>query len=113
MYPFDESVIFADAEQAFRDIENSERDIYQKEYQYGLRFVYFLIEEYGDGVIRDISMAAKKNNLEYDDVDQTIRAIKEGTSEDVFERFSAWLPDGWDKFTEDYNNYMKEFDDYY
>ena len=113
LYPFDESVIFADAEQAFRDIENSERDIYQKEYQYGIRFVYFLIEEYGDGVIRDISMAAKKNNLEYDDVDQTIRAIKEGTSEDVFERFSAWLPDGWDKFTEDYNNYMKEFDDYY
>ena len=36
--PYDESDILNDAEQAFRDIEAAERDEYQKEYQYGIRF---------------------------------------------------------------------------
>ena len=113
IHPLDEEAIYADAEQVFRDIENSERSIEQFEYQYGIRFVYFLMEEYGEGVIRDISNAARKDLQEYDNLDQIIKAIKDGTSEDVFERFSAWLPDGWEKFTNDYNDYMSEFEEEY
>ena len=113
IHPLDEEAIYADAEQVFRDIENSERSIEQFEYQYGIRFVYFLMEEYGEGVIRDISNAARKDLQEYDNLDQIIKAIKDGTSEDVFERFGAWLPDGWEKFTNDYNDYMSEFEEEY
>ena len=111
--PFDESVILNDAEQAFRDIEAGERDENQKEYQYGIRFVTFLLEEYGNDVIKDISDAAYNSNLEYGDTDKVISIIKQETSDDVFEKFSAWLPEGWDKFCTEYNNYMSQFEETY
>ena len=111
--PYDESDILNDAEQAFRDIEAAERDEYQKEYQYGIRFVTFLIEEYGENVIKDISDTATASNLQYGDTDMVISIIKQATSEDVFERFSAWLPEGWDRFSNEYNNYMSQFEETY
>ncbi len=111
--PFDESVILKDAEQAYRDIEGSERDSYQREYQYGIRFITFLIEEYGQDVIKAISSEALKSNLTYGDIDMQINIIKKATSEDVFERFASWLPDGWDRFTVEYNDYMKQFEETY
>ena len=111
--PFDESVIIKDAEQAYRDIEAAERDIYQKEYQYGIRFVTFLIEEYGENVIKDICDIAEASNLQYGDTDMVISIIKQATSEDVFEKFSAWLPEGWDRFTNEYNDYMRQFEETY
>ena len=66
-----------------------------------------------ENVIKDISDTATASNLQYGDTDMVISIIKQATSEDVFERFSAWLPEGWDRFSNEYNNYMSQFEETY
>ena len=108
---YDESEIFADPVQAYINCETGDRSIDQPEYQFGIRFVTFLIEKYGDDVIAKISSVAAKYEFDQDDVNTIMSIIKEATSEDVFNEFAQWLPDGWDKFSQDYLQYIDQFMD--
>ena len=40
---------------------------------------------------------------------QIEKVMKEATSEDVFERFGKWLPEGWKNWCAGYREYMKPF----
>ncbi len=109
---FDESLVYA-GEEGFEHIYD-DRDY---NYQYGFRFMTFLFEEYGDGIFVDILKDATAKGYEdaYSLGDtaekeadcQMLRDIvKANTSEDVFERFGAWYPEGWKQVRADYEQYM-------
>ena len=92
---FDPSAMLEDPEKAFREYTLADRSSSQNEYHYGTRFVAFLMEEYGTDVIARLSEAAAKRQFTWQDVDVIEEILRETTSEDVFERFGAWLPEGW------------------
>lgn len=81
----------------------------ERNYQYGFRFVTFLMEEYGDDVIDKICRSSLRFDYTEDRTDMMIRSIQDATSKDVFERFAKWLPEGWAKFDQDYKEFMKQF----
>ena len=106
---YDESAILKDPEQAFRDANLASRDAGHVEYQYGIRFITFLEEAYGSDVIRKLGEAAAKRSFSEEDNDAIIAVIREATSEDVFERFGAWIPEGWKKNSDDIIESLKPF----
>ena len=106
---FDDSEISDDAEAAFIKYNEVYGDPVEPNYQYGFRFVTFLVEEYGIGVMSDISSKAAYYDCASGDAEMNIQVIKEATSDDVFERFEEWLPENWGGYTDEYLNYMKQF----
>lgn len=108
---YDDSGILADPEGEFIEVNDSPRDTEQANYQYGFRLIAFLMEEYGPDSIKKISENANNHTFEpgIDTNDElVIEIIKESTSDDVFERFAEWLPEGWDNYSEEYVTYMMD-----
>ena len=107
---YDESRFYDDPVAAF--IEDSEITGFHedKPYQCGIRFVTFLVETYGEDVLDKICRISLR--FEYDETytDMIMRVIKDATSDDVFERFGRWLPDGWKRYGEEYARYMSQFE---
>ncbi|MBR0146208.1 MAG: hypothetical protein IJM25_06040 [Eubacterium sp.] len=106
---YDASGIQQDPEKMFREINGAERSADQPAYAYGIRFLTFLHETYGADVVKKLTETASKYSFEYDNTDMIIKVLKEATSEDVFERFGKWLPEGWKAWCEGYKAYMKPF----
>ncbi len=106
---FDDSVIIQDPEAAFREYNVADRNAAQPEYQYGFRFVSFLMEEYGDDILQRLSATAAKYQYLETDNDKIIEIIKEATSEDVFERFAKWLPEGWKRISENIKDSLRKY----
>ena len=106
---YDDAVILKDPEQAFREANLAPKNAEQIEYQYGIRFITFLTEAYGPDVIKKLGEAAAKRSFSEDDNDAIIEVIREATSEDVFEQFGKWLPNGWRKCSEDIINSLKPY----
>lgn len=106
---YDDAAILNDPEQAFREANLASRSAEQLEYQYGIRFITFLTEAYGPDVIKKLGEAAAKRSFSEDDNDAIIEVIREATSEDVFEQFGKWLPNGWRKCSEDIINSLKPY----
>ena len=106
---YDTTALLADAEQEFRHVTTAPRSAEQLHYHYGIRFITFLTETYGEQIIAKISEVSRKYSYEDDDVDAMIRVIKEATEESVFEKFAAWLPEGWEKWCREYNTFMESF----
>lgn len=106
---FDEAAVVADPEGKFREYNLGGRSKEQLEYQYGFRLITFLMEEYGNDVIQRLSTNAAKYQFSEEDNDVIILILKETTSEDVFERFAAWLPEGWKRTSEDIENSLKKY----
>lgn len=108
---YDIAGLIADPEAEFISINDEPRDGDQLQYQYGVRFVAFLMEEYGPDVIAKISENAASHTFtdygENDDV--LIQIIKESTSDDVFDRFGNWVKNGWYKYSAEYVDYMGRF----
>ncbi len=103
---FDDSFILSDPEEAFREANTCDRSGDQIEYQYGIRFVTFLIEEYGPDIVSTLSENAAARTFTDTDNDTIIEIIKESTSDDVFERFAEWLPSGWADYSNGWASYM-------
>ncbi len=106
---YDASEIAQDPEKMFREINIAERSSAQPEYAYGIRLMYFLTETYGTDIVKKLTETAGKYNFEYDNNDMIIKVLKEAASEDVFERFGKWLPEGWNAWCEGYRTYMQPF----
>ncbi|MBO7425387.1 MAG: hypothetical protein J6U23_06880 [Clostridiales bacterium] len=108
---YDIAGLVADPEAEFISINDEPRDSDQFQYQYGVRLVAFLMEEYGPDVIAKISEnAASHTFTEFGTNDEVfIQIIKESTSDDVFERFADWVPNGWYKYSAEYVDYMGRF----
>ena len=111
MLSYDESEMLKDAEAAFVFENETSSGIFQRHYQYGFRFVSFLVDTYGIEVIKDICDMSLQFTFDYTRTDMIIRVLKEATSEDVFERFEKWLPEGWDQYTEECREYMRQFEE--
>ena len=108
---YDIAGLIADPEAEFISINDEPRDGDQLQYQYGVRFVAFLMEEFGPDVIAKISENAASHTFsEYGTNDEVfIQIIKESTSDDVFDRFANWVPNGWYKYSAEYVDYMGRF----
>ena len=106
---YDASDIQNNPEKMFREINDADRSSEQPEYAYGIRFLYFLSETYGTDIIKKLTETAAKYDFEYNDTDMIIKVLKEASSEDVFELFGKWLPEGWKTWCEGYKAYMKPF----
>ena len=104
---FDDSVIVNDPEGFFREANVGGRSGEQPEYHYGFRFVTFLIDTYGVGIVDTLNKNARGRDFSEEDNDTIIEIIKESTSDDVFERFATWLPDGWRNWSDSYISYMQ------
>jgi len=109
---FDESIIY-NGESAFEHIF----EISDYNYQYGVRFMTFLFEKYGDRIFIEILNDATSRG--YDDsylvgdsddrnadCEMLKEIIKANTSEDVFERFADWYTENWQLHKNKYNEYM-------
>ena len=111
--PYSDKNLKEDPEKEFINAATGPRSSEQPEYQYGIRFVYFLTETYGKDVIKKISETSRKyefaENGTGTDIDTVIKVIKEATSQDVFTRFKKWVPGGWKKYCKSYLKYMKKF----
>lgn len=107
--PYDEEGVCEDAEKAFRETNLEARTVEQLNYQYGIRLVSFLMDEYGEDVILRISETAAKYEFDETDNDKIIEILKEATSEDMFERFAKWLPKGWKACNDSIIEYLKQF----
>lgn len=103
---YDASEIEKDPEKLFREINNASRSAEQPEYAYGIRLIHFLRETYGEDVVRKLSETAAGYGFESKDTDTILKILKETTSEDVFERFGKWLPEGWKNWCAGYKDYM-------
>ena len=106
---FDDSVIIQDPEAVFREYNIADRSAAQPEYQYGFRFVSFLMEEYGDDILQRLSATATKYQFFETDNDKITEIIKEATSEDVFERFAKWLPEGWKRISGNIEDSLRKY----
>ena len=106
---YDEDAILKDPEQAFREANLAPRSAGQIEYQYGIRFVTFLMETYGPDVIQKLGESAAKRSFSEEDNDAIIEVIREATSEDVFEQFGNWVPNGWKKCSDDIIESLKPY----
>lgn len=106
---YDEEKVCEDAEEAFREANLAPRSAEQVHYQYGIRLISFLMDEYGENVILKISEAAAKREFQETDNDAIIEVLKEATSEDIFERFEKWLPKGWKACNDSIVEYLKKF----
>ena len=108
--PYDHSYIYADPEGEFVASSLAPRDGEHRDYNYGFRFVRYLVETYGIEMIDTISQCAREQDLNGDvQTDLLVQIIKENTSETVFDDFAAWLPSGWDDFGREYADYMEQF----
>ena len=108
---YDETELLQNPEKVYRETDFADRCMEQPEYQVGLRFVTFLIEENGMGIIKTISETASKYTIGYQDEETIIKVLKEAAGDDVFERFIAWLPEGWDRFGTEYMEYIAPFEE--
>ncbi len=107
---FDDSVIY-EGEAGFKAFYDDEKD---KNYQYGFRFMSFLTATYGDDIFNKILAEATAQNYDasYDyyaleesineDTQQLIAIIKSQTDDDVFEKFTEWYKENWEKEVSDY-----------
>lgn len=111
--PYSDKNLKEDPEKEFIRAATAPRSSEQPEYQFGIRFVYFLTETYGNDIIKKISETSRKyefaENGTGTDIDTVVKVIKEATSQDVFIRFKKWVPGGWKKYCKDYLKYMKKF----
>ena len=97
-----------DPEKCFIKDNNAERSDGQLQYQYGIRFVFFLFDTYGKDVIKNITETANKYQFASSDSEKIVEIIKEATSKDVFKKFKKWLPGGWNKFCKGYVKYVEK-----
>ncbi len=108
---YDDSAIYADPEAEFIASTVASRDSLQRHYQYGIRFVTFLMKEYGPDIMVKICENANANTLKNGN-EQTyllVDIIKKSTSDTVFTEFAEWLPQGWQDFGKEYTEYMRQF----
>lgn len=110
VWGYDETPIYEDPLAAFYHDTETPSGHEDWEYQYGFRFAMFLVETYGEDVFDTICRISLQFTYEEQRTDMIIRVIKDATSEDVFERFAQWLPEGWEEFTEEYESYMSAFE---
>ncbi len=103
---YDSSAILDDPEGEFINTNEAQRSAEQIHYQYGVRFIVFLMQTYGDDILSDICEAARDSDLDQLDTDALIEIIKETTSDDVFTEFAKWLPQGWTDYSEECIEYM-------
>lgn len=75
-------------------------------YEYGYRFVSFLMETYGSDVVKQISEISTGYNYDYGFVDIELEIIKKATSDDVFTKFAQWLSNDWDNYIKDYMDFL-------
>ena len=97
-----------DPEKCFIKDNTASRSAGQLQYQYGIRFVFFLFDTYGKDVIKNITEVANKYQFSGTDSEKIVEIIKEATSKDVFKKFKKWLPGGWKKFCKGYVKYVEK-----
>ncbi len=97
-----------DPEKCFIKDNTASRSAGQLQYQYGIRFVFFLFDTYGKDVIKNITEVANKYQFSGTDSEKVVEIIKEATSKDVFKKFKKWLPGGWKKFCKGYVRYVEK-----
>ena len=112
-HPYNDEEVCADPIAIFTQDTEVYSGCEQRNYQLGIRFVTFLVEEYGENVIHDICAISLQFDYENTRTDMMIRIVKDATSDDVFERFAEWLPEGWENFTKEYTMYMEQFEPEY
>ena len=112
---FDDSVI-ALGEEGFTCLFDNMND----NYQYGIRFMTFLTDKYGDDIFFRIVDAATADgfNPSYDyydkeasideDTEHLKKIIKSQTSDDVFEDFAKWYKKNWSKVCDKYYAHLKK-----
>ena len=116
---YDDSVIYDDPEEEFIRASLAERSGSQTDYQYGFRFVMFLMENYGTDIISKISVKAREYDLsslesvspDEKDMRTVVEIIKSCTEDDVFAKFVKWLPSGWEAYCREYVKYIERFSD--
>ncbi|SCW26345.1 hypothetical protein SAMN02910456_00043 [Ruminococcaceae bacterium YRB3002] len=116
---YDDSVIYDDPEGEFIRASLAERSGAQTDYQYGFRFVMFLMENYGTDIISKISVKAREYDLsslesvspDEKDMRTVVEIIKSCTEDDVFAKFVKWLPSGWEAYCREYVKYIERFSD--
>lgn len=106
---YDSSLITADPEGEFRRVTALPRSAEQEHYQYGVRFITFLMQTYGQDAVAKATEVSTKYMIAEDDVDTFVSVIKEAFGDDVFTKFGEWVPAGWKAWCDDYCTYMKPF----
>lgn len=88
-------------------------------YNYGFRFVTFLVDTYGVEVYQKILTEATNQNFQssyrpdYEEADKAdntrmlVSIIKSQTSENVFEKFSEWYQNNWSRLAAEYMAQME------
>ena len=106
---YDDSELYEDPVKAFERINIAPRSADQPDYQYGIRLIEFMTGEYGDDILLRLSeYAAAHPDFKYGENDKIIERLKAVTSDDVFERFSKWLEEGYPEFSKEvYENLEK------
>ena len=112
---FDDSVI-ALGEEGF----SCYYEVKDDNYQYGFRFMSFLVDVYGDDIFFKIVDAATADGYnegyDYYDRENSINAdtehlkkiIKSQTSDDVFEEFADWYEENWENECDEYYAHLSE-----
>lgn len=114
-YDFDDSSILNGKDGFECNFVNEENRSYH--YTYGLFFVHFLYETYGENILNDIGKAATDDKFDssYDPNDEsTIKADDEQlkniiisvTEDDVFEKFAQWYKDNLSRLQTEWKDYM-------
>ena len=101
--------IKADPEGYFCELNVAPRSAGQYHYQYGVRLITFLREEYDEDIVRKLSEAAAEKTFSEQDNDTIVAILKSVTSEDVFDRFAAWVDTGWPKYEEEIKDYLRPY----
>lgn len=113
-YSYDDSVVSL-GENGFKHYFVDDRDA---NYQYGIRFITFLYDVYGDEMFGKILKEATEKGFDsgYDpedantiteDTEELKIIIKSKTDEDVFEKFADWYADNWSVKGAEYVKYME------
>lgn len=108
---FDDSAMLSDPVGAYKDMELDDQQKLLPEYHYGYRLVTFLVDNYGIDIIKKISDTSNKYDYDYGYVDIEIDIIKEATSDDVFDKFAQWVPQGWAEHSKEVVDYVTQFDE--
>lgn len=105
----DFDALYADPEKYFCELNVAPRSAGQYHYQYGVRFITFLREAYGEDIVRKLSEAAVEKTFSEKDNDEIVSLVKSVTSEDVFTRFAAWEQTDWPKYEEEIRESLRPY----
>ena len=107
---YDDSELYEDPVKAFERINIAPRSADQPDYQYGIRLIEFMTGEYGDDILLRLSeYAAAHPDFRSGENEKIMDIIKAVTSDDVFERFSKWLEEGYPEFSKEVYEHLKNY----